>query len=462
MANTIDQEKQFKLPEGYKAPTKAGIIENIKGTGFSFKGEEVPWGIAIEPTVLPVKLGEEINQLGEVLVNAYNFSTWLLKHGPVRERALAERFVKAQVPPHIPSAPESLDNRRGITLMRPDLVIASERQPNGSWTLTGGIAEVETRPAGTYMIPALMEGYGLDRSAYMEHWVNFFADRPWLAFYPQEWKLYLPELEAFGQEIRRLGGDYRGLHCLDGMTKDEIDKVVPEQANVYLFGYMDVWERAGSLDKAMHVAQKPQVISYNPLNYHYETKATLVLFQQPWFQELMAKEKKYGPDQIELLNKWLIEGHVLNVEAPQDMNPSKLVAERNSWVIKRAGFHPEATESKGLVMPKDKDHERLFVEALRQALSGQDTPWIAQRFLRSRMPQQYYRPDTGEVDVFQGSMRLTPMYIKHRKETHMAGVSSTVTYMSEKAHGGSGKEIKPGMSVMAPVVFADVPEVTYS
>lgn len=447
-----------RKPENYQAPNKESIVGTIQNTGLEFKGESVPWAIATEPVVLPESLGQDLWKLGDALAAAYNTEVWLLKHGPKKEREMAESFVKTGVPETIPTDSADLQ-KRSIKIFRPDIVLSTTKEDD-HWKLRCGIAEVETRPAGTFMIPALLEGYGLDKKRYMETWAEHFGGHPWTALYPKEWELYAGELKAFEQSLGESGGTTGGVHCLDEMADQDIEELVPKDAFVYLFGYLDVWERSGSLGKAKKITNSPNTIVYNPLNYPYETKSSLVLFQQPWFQELLTKQQ--GAAHSEALKKWLIEGFVLNVEAPQELNPSQLIKDRKKWVLKRAGFHQDSTESRGLVFPEDKNHAAVFTQTLQSALSGTNGQWIAQKLLDSKIPQEFYRPDNGEVDHFSGSTRLTPMYIGTGKdEATMLGVISTVTYGSDRAHGGSGKEIKPGMSVMAPVVFGETEDITY-
>ena len=452
-------ERYFALPEDYAAPSYEEIVGGITETGIRFKGESVPWGIATEPTLLPDALGAELADLGPTLQNAFHLERVALTGGGKLAQQ-AEQFVRFSIPNYIPTDPRYID-KKSLRLMRPDIVITSERMGHGSkdWRISCGIAEVETRPAATFVYPALLEGYGISRAEYMQKWVEAFGDRPWVALYPEEWRLYAEELEAFSNDLIKHGGRSLGVHNLDRMTHTDVDEI-PEDANAYLFGYLDVWARSGSLPLAQVIANRDRTVVFNPLHYYLETKASLVLFQQEWFLDELAK--RYGNEHAERLHRWMIEGYVLNVEAPQD-NTGQMIADHNQWVLKRAGFSPEATESKGVIMPGDHQHPQVFTDTLRAGLSGNDGQWIAQRFQRSRVPQGFYHPDTREPDMFTGSMRISPLYLSvNRRQVAMLGVMSTVSFGSERAHGGSGKEVKPGMAVMAPVAFGNVPGVVYS
>lgn len=446
-------------PAGYRAPSFGDIKSRMENAGLLFKGESVPWGIAPEPTILPTSFGRELANLGDSLEVAYDTEVWLLSHGPKKERELTEAIVRTHVPGYIPTGPETLDKRQ-LRVMRPDVVITSERSPEGIWRLKAGIAEVETRPAGTYVTPTLMEGYGMDYKGYMNRWVEYFGERPWAAVYPKEWELYTGELNAFGTALENHGGKNAGVYCVDDMTTQDIAETIPTNSFVYLFGYVDVFARSGSLDKVKRIDSNPDTIAYNPLHYPYETKASLTLFKQPWFLEMLAK--KFGSHHAELLNKWLIESYALNIRADQNFAPDQVLKNRRDWILKRAGFSRDATESRGLIFPDDKNHLEEFAGTIEQAISGQDGPWVTQRFLRSRVPQAFYRPDNGEIDHFSGAMRLTPIYVSERKNrATLVGCASTVTFGSERAHGGSGAEIKPGMSVMTPIMFDDETQVQY-
>lgn len=452
-------EKTFKLPDGYTPPNREEIIRRITDMGLSFKGKSVPWAVATEPLMLPLSMEKELLRLGDALAISYNTVTSLLKTGTPAQVRMIEQFVRSHIPSYIPADPEDLD-QNPIRLMRPDLVISSTQGSDGSWILKGGIAEVETRPAGIFIVPTLMEGYGLDSKGYMEQWANSLKGRPMVVVYPREWKLYKGELDAFSASLEKHGGNSGGVYCLEEMTVNDIRKEILPGSFVYLFGYIDVFARAGVLSKAMEIAKLPDVIVSNPMNYHFETKSSLALFRQKGFQDII--EDQYGSEIVELLNKWLIEGIVLNEQAKQGLDPKDLLRDRKDWILKRAGFSRDATESRGLILPSDKNQDILFEQALRKALSGTDGPWIAQKFMKSSILQSFYRPDNGEIDSFAGATRITPIYLSmEENKALLLGVASTITYGADRSHGGSGEEIREGMSVMSPVVFGDASNFKY-
>lgn len=450
----------MRLPVDYKAPSRDAIVASIERSPLSFKGKKDFGAIATGPSVFPLALGEELAELGGSLTVGYRELRSVLKGGGTKEeQQKAQAIVTAHVSPDVPTRPQDL-SKRDIFIQRPDVVVMSERHGDGSFTLRAGIAENETRPAGTMIIPTMMDAFGISPEEYLQTWAEHFHGRPWAAVLPREWEAYRPELEAFGKAYAERGGEYAGVHLISGMTRDEIDRAIPHGASVYAFGYTDVFKRDGTLDVVRDLAAKGRTQMYNAPDYHLETKAALTVMKQPWFIDRV--DERHGGDHAERLTRWLADSYVLSVRPDQDVNWSRLIADRKKWILKRAGFDANATESRGLVMPNDPGGEKLFVDTLEAALSGQQGQWVAQEYMPSRLPQEFYHPDTDEVTVFSGASRLTPMYANIGGESRMLGAMHTVSYGTSRAHGGSGEKMVPGMAVMSPVVFEELPNVVYS
>lgn len=452
------------LPGGYQAPSRTDVVDRLNESGMSYKGKVDFGAVATGPTVLPLALGEELAHLGDSMRVGFGEIKTILKGGGTKdERRKTQSILTANAPKDVQTDPATLSKQPAF-LMRPDVVVMSEgNRETGVYTLRTGIGEIETRPAGTMIVPTLMDAYGLDPEPYHQAWADEFRGKPWAAVIPEEWAHYRPELEAFGRAYAEHGGEFAGTHMVDRMTHDELDRAIPERSYVYGFGYTDVFDRSGSLDKVRGLAARSDVIVYNPMDYHLETKAALTVMKQPWFLERVSDRVQGGDEHAERLDRWLTQSLALSVRAEQDVNWHDLIKNRKNWVLKRAGFDIDATEARGLVMPSDPGGEERFVRTLEQALSGDNGQWMAQEYMQSKIPQEYYHPETGEVDVFRGAARLTPIYLtrgKHR--TDMLGGINTVSYGSDKAHGGSGERKVAGMAVMSPIVFDETPNLVYS
>lgn len=445
----------MRLPDGYQAPGREQIIEQTTQAGLSFKGEAVPWGIATGPTVLPEALGEDLGRLGDSLHAGYTLVGKMLRRNDQEGKQNQER-VRDAITAHIPAEiPVENPSKNTISIMRPDVVLRFDHVDDGTVEVSGKLAEVETRPAGTFMTAALLDGYGIGKEEYMEAWADSFRGRPWAAVVPREWELYAPELEAFGRSVEDHGGKFAGVHMVDEVSQTVMDEAFPDRVQMYIFGYTDVWQNEDALDTVKAIQKRPGVIAYNPLDIHLETKATLSVMSQPWFLEAMKESGDAGKDHADRLERWLPESYVLSLNADQDVNWGAMLKKRKEWLLKRAGFDRDATESRGLIIPGDPGFNNKFETALYDGIGGKNGSWIAQKFVESRMPQEFFHPQEHTVVSFDGAVRLTPIYWKTGKQVDMLGGMSTVTYGSAKAHGGSGAEIKPGMSVMAPVVFGE-------
>ncbi len=114
-------------------------------------------------------------------------------------------------------------------------------------------------------------------------------------------------------------------------------------------------------------------------------------------------------------------------------------------VLKISGFSELAWGSRGVVLGSDVSGE-AWAEAVRVAAEQFGvSPWIVQEFRHAALIEHpYYHPETGEILMMRGRVRLCPYYFVMQGEAVLAGVLATICPANKKLlHGMSDAILCP-------------------
>lgn len=109
---------------------------------------------------------------------------------------------------------------------------------------------------------------------------------------------------------------------------------------------------------------------------------------------------------------------------------------KRDLVIKVSGFDERAWGSRSVIVGSDSSQQE-WSEALQQALlEFSDHPYILQIFHHSKLQEQSYFNDQGEIMTMKGRTRLTPYYFVANEKAQLAGGLATVCPADKKLlHG---------------------------
>jgi hypothetical protein len=117
---------------------------------------------------------------------------------------------------------------------------------------------------------------------------------------------------------------------------------------------------------------------------------------------------------------------------------AKFSQKERRLVLKISGFHELAWGSRGVVIGHDVSGEE-WREALSHACTNFETePWVLQQFHEAKLIEHpYFDPETGEVKIMQGRVRLCPYYfVGHDGKTRLGGcLAAIVPADKKKIHG---------------------------
>ena len=444
--------------------------------------ERIPWRVSPEPFALSAKTVAGIEQIGRDLLAFYRALNSLYNRSA---RGTAPAFIAEYLdrgkPEHIVRLARQNRFKSDIPgVIRPDLLM----------TDNGFIAsELDSVPGGMGFVGAMTEAYckaGIESIGGADGIPRGFGamlayasrtPRPTVAIVvSEESRDYRTELRWLADAVNRLG-EVKAFVCapqdvifteqalfvrLEDGREEKLDAIY---RNFELFDLLNVPKQ----ELMLYAARHNRVLMVPPPKAALEEKLSFALFQHPMLAALWRTE--LGKDGTAIYDRLLAIFPKTWVLDPRPLPPQGIIqglemrgAPVSDWrslielgkgerdyVVKPSGFSELAWGSRGVKIANDLTKEE-WAAALDEGLRSFDrTPYILQRFHKSkRIRMPYLDRTAGEIKTFDGRARLCPYYFVTSESTvQLGGILATVA--------PADKRLIHGMvdAVMAPSFVKD-------
>lgn len=441
------------------------LQRRLRATGIGFAGlHGAWWRPAAEPFALPASAEEELRAISRALFTLFDAVAALYGADPDLT-ALLNDSVPAAIPRWVSPRP--------VLGLRPDFQL--DLQPDGQYRFWA--TELEICPSAHGFAHAMQRAYGLDRDL-ARTYAGWLAGRElWFAGSAQ-WSEFLIEQLAFCRALAEHGARGRVLFdlpldviarefeagqrwqppmfgvrrrpaewdtdLLSRLRRDELldyawnaadwPPVLGDDAAVFRFGYFDCFapERLACFPRWEAAGAAP----LNPATFYLDSKVLLAAARQPAVLEQAAALDPAAPA---VLARCLPETVLL-----RDQEIPRLLAERDQWILKFAGFDSGQQTWGG---------RSLQIGAAHTAASWAETvrryrtlpfPTVAQRLTPSQQVTIAFFDTAGRRQKLPaGTTRLRAFFLRGQPP---AGCHLTVS-------GGSRQVSEATDAVQAPVIF---------
>lgn len=447
--------------------------QRMNETGIGLAGIEGAWWLpAAEPFRLPVQVRQELDRISRALFAFFDTVTAMAG----REESLDE-LLNHKVPPHLPR----LMGPGRVESVRPDFQLQLDAGGNYQPVLT----ELEICPSAQGFAHAMQYGYGLPTDL-LESFAAYLQGRDFLFACSQQWSEFILEQLAFCRALAGLGVKARVLYdrpvsamaadirqgqrwepplfgvkekpagwnidLLGRLHAHQFDSFLwpgdtawPEevgQAVVFRFGYFDCFSPA-HLRAFLHWQARGATL-LNPAMFILDSKVLLAALNLPVVRDRLAATQ---PEALAILGRCLPETRLLQA----GLLP-RLMAEKEDWVLKFAGFDSQNQAWGGRSLQFGPNHTQ---ESWRQVLADYlALPWpvVAQRLVPSaRIDIRYVDPQDRLQTMVQGYTRLRSFMLRESRPPGQVWVAGSHLTVS----GGTMQVSEAVDAVQAPVVFVD-------
>jgi hypothetical protein len=458
--------------------------ERIDETGIGLAGIDGLWWLpACGPFVLPRQVASHLADIGAALFAFYDVVAALYGTAAGEAGGL-NRLLRYKVPPALH---RSAGHGRVLAL-RPDfqLVPVAPGSANGPAAYRPAVTELEMCPSAHGFAHAMQVGYGLAPDL-----VNSFLDlldgRELRIVCSARWSEFLFEQLAFCRAVSEAGG--RATLFLDGslsLLAEEVrhghrwqpplfgiaekpahwaddlpDRIRkhgftsfiwpdgspwPEEAAaavVFRFGYLDCFTPAATAQLARWQAAGATFL--NPAHFYLDSKVLMAAFNLPLVRRRLAA---VDPSHVALLERALPETVLL---MPASLG--RIVAEKDSWVVKYAAFDGAEQAWGGRSIAFGSNHSGAEWRRLLDDYAALPWPVVAQRATPSAVVDIAYldHSDTPRR-LAHGRTRLRAFLLRH----HSHGADTATACGAHLTVSAAGLCVAEATdTVQAPVFFAD-------
>lgn len=408
------------------------------------------WLKAPEPFRLDTQLVNELETMGHRLLQ-FSYACDLLYRQSVEGKQpawIASLLDRGKTPEVVALGRHPSFKGRIARVIRPDLLITE----NGF-----SICELDQIPGGIGLTAWLNETYAASgfsvlggASGMLEGFASILPGGEIIV--SEEAATYRPEMEWMVRRLQETkGGNWR---VVDPSPRSEWT------GHVYRFFELFDLLNVPCAKGLFEAAQSGQVIITPPPKAQLEEKLWMALFRLAPLREFWTRH--LGERGVQALERWFPYTWILD-PAPLPPNAVYPRLEINDWrelsrfsqkerdlVIKVSGFDSRAWGSRGVHLGADLPATR-WKEVVEESLAEfGDHPRILQVFHHSRMVEQRYYREDGDISTMQGRARISPyFFVSDDDRCTLGGVLATVC--------PADKKILHGMSdaVMVPVVRAE-------
>lgn len=444
------------------------VRARMNQTGIGFAGIDGVWWLpAIEPFALPVATRRQLERIAAALFLFLDVLADQYRAGDRDLVGLLDFHVPARVPRLFSPAP--------VLMLRPDFQLVEQ---DGGYRLVA--TELEMCPAAQGFAHAMQVGYGLETDL-TDAMAAFLNGRPLLFAGTSQWSEFLFEQLAFCRALAERGAEGYVLYdeplgTIDrsvregrrwqppmfgvktrppGWRSSVIDRIAeaglddfrwPDDehwpadvgdAVIFRFGYLECFTPT-ALDAFARWASTGATF-LNPLTTYLESKVVLAALGLPAVRQRLAG---LSPEALAVLDKCLPETRLL-----RDDDLSPLLAEKDGWITKYAGFDGDNQAWGGRSLHFGRDHDATNWERLLREASALPWPVVAQRLAPSARVNMGFLDDRDEPRQLQaGHTRLRTFLLRMPDGTARAcGSHLTVSASAQVSEATD--------SVQAPVRF---------
>jgi hypothetical protein len=444
--------------------------QRMNATGIGLAGIEGVWWLpAAEPFVLPAQTASDLAGIGRAIFALFDAVTSLYGTSAGTASGLDD-LLNYKVPPHLPR----LMSGGRVESVRPDFQLVRQ---------TARVAlvatELEICPSAHGFAHTMQVGYGLSPDL-VESFARYLAGRELLFVGTSQWSEFLFEQLAFCRALAAVGatgrvfydvpistlaGEVRkgqrwqpplfGIKARPPGWNDDLrgriqahdfesfiwpdDTHWPEtvgDAVVFRFGYFDCF----APDKLQYFIrwQNQGATLLNPTMFILDSKVIMAALNLPLVRERLANA-------LPVLERCIPETVLL-----QEASLSRLIGEKDEWLVKYAGFDGGNQAWGGRSLQLGSQHS---IDSWRQSLHqclGLPWPVVAQRIVPSAQIDLAYLDAYGEMQLMhQGTTRLRTFFLRD-SDTEAVACGSHLT-----VSGGTSQVSEATDAVQTPVIFRD-------
>lgn len=453
--------------------------QRMNATGIGLAGIDGVWWLpATEPFALPAQAAHDLVEIGQAIFALFDAVTSLYGTSAGAAGGLDD-LLSYKVPPNI----SRLISQGRVESVRPDFQLILQTSPASKTCEVSFVAtELEICPSTHGYAQAMQAGYGLPPDL-VESFARYLNGRELLFVGTQQWSEFLFEQLAFCRSLAEVGSWARVLYDLPvremadqirqgnrwqppvfGIKQKPPDWndnlleriwahgfesfVWPDNAGwpeavgdavLFRFGYVDCF----APDKLQYFEQwrRQGAAVLNPATFFLDSKAVMAALTLPLVRAQIARSNLNA---LAVLDRCIPETLLLREETLP-----RLVAEKDAWVIKYAGFDGGNQAWGGRSLQLGMNHfPASWREVLAQALQ---LPWpvVAQRVVPSARVDIAYVDSRGETQVMeQGVTRLRTFFLRDGVAAVACGPHLTVA-------GGTMQVSEATDTVQAPILFRD-------
>jgi len=285
----------------------------------------------------------------------------------------------------------------------------------------------------------------------------------------QESATYRPEMEWLSAQLNQravAGGDDSGsagtLRSAGVNAPGYNWRVVPAEnyephdgRAVYRFFELFDLPNIPGIEKTLQANAEGRIAVTPPIKPYLEEKMWFALFWLQPLREFWRRElgDKYFIKLQEVIPySWLLDPTPLpqhavipRLEIHDWREAAKFSQKDRDLLLKVSGFSPLGWGSRGIALGSDLPHadwEKRIEHAL---ATFESSPTILQRFHKGRLfEHSYWDPDSGEVKIMKGRVRLCPYYFVETDRVRLRGALATIAPADKKfLHGMSEAILVP-------------------
>ncbi len=453
--------------------TMLSLRARMRATGIGYAGIDGAWWLpATAPFPLPVTVQHELQAIADTLFTLFDLITTLYGTSAGDEIGL-NALLNHKVPPTI----LRLLTSGRVEGLRPDFQLV--RVANGSYQLVA--TELEICPSAHGFAHAMQVGYGLTPDL-VQAYAAYLAGRELIFVGTAQWSEFLLEQLAFCRALREVGARASVLYDLPRATlihevetlqcwqpplfgvpskspgwRADLTSRLDEQdlwpywrpdrewptavgdAVVFRFGYFDSFAPHHLRHLVQWQAQGASLL--NPTHFILESKAILAVLQLAWVRRRI---EEISPAALTTLDRCIPTTLLLTPN-----NAGKVLAEKDSWVVKFAGYDQEQQAWGGRSVQIGAQHQPADWQTIITDYLALDCPVVAQVLTPSQRVDIAYLDQQDQVQwLYGGHSRLRVFLLRAAVRGHHWVGGAHVTVSPDRMQVSEATT-----SVQAPVVF---------
>jgi hypothetical protein len=285
----------------------------------------------------------------------------------------------------------------------------------------------------------------------------------------QESATYRPELEWVAARLNQRAvagsdnsGSVRALRSAGVNAAGYSWRVVPAESYlpqegraVYRFFELFDLPNIPGIENTLQANAEGRITITPPIKPYLEEKMWFALFWLQPLREFWRRElgEKYFIKLQEVIPySWLLDptplpqhGVIPRLEIHDWREAAKFSQKDRDLLLKVSGFSPLGWGSRGVALGSDLPHANWEKRIEHALATFKSSPTILQRFHKGRLfEHNYWDPDSGELKVMKGRVRLCPYYFVETDRVRLRGALATIAPADKKfLHGMSEAILVP-------------------